>query len=363
MIEDRGLPAFVIVTSVACLAVFGLMLVIGTVAFNAGRRQFCLEAILVTTSARRGLVLVIKRKFGFLVVVEVGLGPADFLMTSLTLVTKRALVGIIFQMARHATRWQLLRVQRRAMTGFTFCGQVFAQQRIACLPGMIKLAFPVLCVVACLAFFAISSLVIVVFLVTTYTGSRRVLVAFIRMAGFTLRRIVLAGESKASLAVIEFHLFPGILIVAIHAFVAQITFVLVVFFVAAYARQRSIAIFYFGGVAGSALCLLMGALKRKISVRVVKGLLIYWGDVNIAAFVVRMARIAFFVLNRRRQAVKAAIGLQVLRHGFVTIQTKSALIGLLELGVTFIALRFYLGMSGNHFSGHDEALERLSVCG
>lgn len=61
--------------------------------------------------------------------------------------------------------------------------------------------------------------------------------------------------------------------------------------------------------------------------------------------------------------MEAAIGLQVLGHWFVTIQAKSTLIGLLELGVAFIALHFYLGMAGNHLSGHDEALECLSVCG
>lgn len=43
----------------------------------------------------------------------------------------------------------------------------------------------------------------------------------------------------------------------------------------------------------------MGALKRKISVCVVKSFRIDWGDVGIAALVVGMAHIALFVLYRR----------------------------------------------------------------
>lgn len=102
--------------------------------------------------------------------------------------------------------------------------------------GVVELALPVLCVMARLAFLAISTHVIVVLLVTAYAGSRRVLISFIGMAGFTLRCIVFADERKASLAMIEFNLFPSVLIVAIHAFIAQITFVFVVLLVAAYAR-------------------------------------------------------------------------------------------------------------------------------
>lgn len=92
MIKDRGLPAFVIVTTVARLAVVALMTVIGAVAFDAGRGQLRLQTGLVTTSTRRGLVLVVKWKFGFLVMVEVGFGPADFLVAGLALVAQRALV-------------------------------------------------------------------------------------------------------------------------------------------------------------------------------------------------------------------------------------------------------------------------------
>lgn len=227
---------------------------------------------------------------------------------------------------------------------------------------MIELALPVFCVVACLAFFAVSSLVIVVLAMTRDAGSRRVLIALIGMAGFTLGGVVLAGKGKAGLAVIEFHLFPGIFIVAVRAFVAKITFMFVVLLMAAYAGQWSIAIFHFGDVAGRALRFLVRAPKRKIGVRVVEGLLIDWGDLGIPALVVGMTDIAFFVLHRRRQAVIAAIGLQVFGHRFVTIQAEPALIGLLELRVTFIALRFYLGMAGNHFSRHDQRLERLSAC-
>jgi len=61
--------------------------------------------------------------------------------------------------------------------------------------------------------------------------------------------------------------------------------------------------------------------------------------------------------------MKAAIGPQVLRHLFMTIEAEATLISLLELGVTFIALRFYLGVTGNHFSRHDQGLECLSACG
>lgn len=59
--------------------------------------------------------------------VKVGFGPTDFLVAGLALVSKRAFVRIIFQMAGHATCRQLLRVQWRAVTGLAFRGQVFAK--------------------------------------------------------------------------------------------------------------------------------------------------------------------------------------------------------------------------------------------
>ena len=73
-------------------------------------------------------MFVAHHKTGITVVVEAGFFPGFFCMTTFTLVTQAAFVGIFLTMAATATGWGFLLIQWSTMTIGTACLTVTAQQ-------------------------------------------------------------------------------------------------------------------------------------------------------------------------------------------------------------------------------------------
>lgn len=123
------------------------------------------------------------------------------------------------------------------------------------------------------------------------------------------------------------------------------------------AGRRRFAIFDAFGMATIALSSLMGSLQCKVGEGVIERLHVELNDIGLAAFMLGMTELAFYIFDFRSLAVEPRICRQVGRDVFVTLETQTALTFLRKWFVTAFAGLFIFGMRLDYVTRYDEFLE------
>lgn len=101
--------------------------------------------------------------------------------------------------------------------------------------------------------------------------------------------------------------------------------------------------------------LLVSAQQGKVGLRVVEVLRIQHRDIRIPSLVFGMTGTAFLLF---KPAVKSLVFQDIRLHILVAIRAQCSLRLLVEPDVAFLAIRFELGVSLDHFPGHQRGLTR-----
>ena len=245
------------------------------------------------------------------------------------------------------------------MAGSALRQDVLAVERIFSITGMVEdQRLPTLVCVTGRTLVAETRFVLVVFFMTSDTRRGGVFEGGVLVAGLARHIPMSTGQGKLGLAVIEAHLLPIALHVAVFAEVAETAFVFVVFLVACIAIRGRISVLGFGFVTGLAFNLLrvgMGALEREVRLFVIEGLLRNRSDILRSSLVICVAFLAFALLLE--SPVRSLLLLDVLTNVFVTILAERILCRLIEPLVTFCAVFFPFRMTFDHLPRHQRRLD------
>ena len=225
----------------------------------------------------------------------------------------------------------------------TFKLGVFARQLEFCLVVIKIPVFPIAGVMARVATASLSTFVHVVFLVTRIAIGLGFLEHHGQMTFLTLCHHVFAGQREARNAVIEFHFFPGILMVAGAAFLAFFAFVLVVFFMAREAVCFQLVLVQISFVATHAFSRAMLAQQWIFRLFVVIKGNLFPATVNVAVFT--LGTKATFVL------VVFLMAREAIHFEFVFVQV--SLVAIIALHVLVLARQrefgFFVVIKGDIF--------------
>lgn len=201
---------------------------------------------------------------------------------------------------------------------------------------------------------------LVVFFMAGITVHRSVFIAFICMAVFAWNLDMLVPKPVASCVMIEPHVLPVSIGVAVCAGDSQLSFVFVVFLVAAVAIGWGIAILGLGFMACLAFDLLrvcVSASDREVRSLMVESLLRNWGDVLCPTLMFCVAFLAFALLFE--PPVVALLLLDILASFFMAVQTERCLGRLVESLMTLGAGLLPLGMALDYLPRHEGGFNAL----
>ncbi|MEK7299507.1 MAG: hypothetical protein AAB072_00270, partial [Nitrospirota bacterium] len=185
-----------------------------------------------------------------------------------------------------------------------------------------------------------------------------VFVAIVSVAVFARDLCMFIAELIPGFVVIEAHVFPTAIGMAIGAGNTGFFLVFVVFLMTAVTIQRSFPVFRLGFMTGLAFdffCVSVRTLQREIRLLVVERLLCDGSNVFSPAFVLGVAFFAFALLLK--PAVRAVLLLDILSNVFVAIEAKGRLRGLVEALVALRAIFFPLGMACDHLAWHQSRFD------
>lgn len=184
----------------------------------------------------------------------------------------------------------------------------------------------------------------------------RVLEYLVTMTGCAFRLHVLSREFEAGLVVVESHLLPERLLMAVRAIGAEFSAMHIVFLVTGIAFVRGVTIFLAVRVAVAAFHTGVLTVKNEISERVIESLLIQRHNTSGPPLVLAVAVAAGFV---RFMPVEAGPRDPVSTHILVAIDAQRILFLLPERLMALATLALDIGVALNDLAGHHQSLDGI----
>lgn len=289
--------------------------------------------------------------------------PVALTVTAGAILAQRRLVLVIFCMAGNAGLAQFDPIQMAGVAEVAGRRAMLSTQDIFGIDVMVKEGrFPQFGTMAGFALLAILTFValgaVIIFLVTTDTSARRILVVVGLVTGFTFHIGMLVQQRKTRGRMIKLGLFPGIFAMTISAFHSKRSLVLVVLAMAAIALQRGLTILLARHVALVACRRLVFATQNKVSLGMVKLFLVKARNLSTASFVIGVTTAANL---RFKSSMKADLRAHISPNVLVAVLAQGRLRIAVEPDVTFLAIVFHFGMALNHLARRQDGLDALGA--
>ncbi len=335
------------------------MLVVFFVTGDAGHGRVLEDRAFVAGLALDVVMLAAQREAGY-AMVKPRFFPAALDVAIATLLAQRILVLVVFLVARHTGRLQLVTVRVASVAiGATGLPVLAAQPVFRVAVVVEQNAIPRLGVVAGLTFFAKAAFVLVVCSVTRHARHGRVLEDIALVAILALRFGVLVFKFEIRRVMVELRFFPVELGMAVRALRAQLALVLVVLPVARNAGALRAAVRLACCVTFAAFRFRVLTLEQVIRQLVVKFLFVQHDNPCVTSFVLCMAGSAGLLLD----APVIALPLRyVLTHVLVAVTASLVLSFAVKANVARFAFVFGFGMATNDLARHQHAFQRLRPC-
>ena len=355
------LPAGDVVAVCAVGALLPLVRVVGAMTRDAGRGELLiLERAGVTAFARQTIVCAEQRELRVGVVIEARGLPDSRTVTLCAGCAIAPVVNVVTAVACKAVACGDRLHAPPCMTALAPGRRVGASQREARVAGMVeggllpagravtrfapRAVAPLVCVVECMAARAVPG---------------RVGVALTGVTDRAFHFLVLSGERKLRLGMVEARFLPAALDVAVRACRSKLAPVRVGLAVARSAVRLRLAEWLSRRVAPGARDTRVGADQREVGEVVVERLPIETHDVCVAPEVFGVTNATISSAGGGRPTMKAALPSQVGRDFVVTHETQSILRATLEWLVALSALRLDVRVRSDDGSRHDEPLQGL----
>ncbi len=305
-------------------------------------------------------------EFRVAAVIEGHIRPSRHAMALSALRAVDPRVRVVVAVTADALLWRLLLELVALVARFALQRGVAAAQREARARKVIERElFPVLRGVTLLTLDAVVALVVIVVGVAADARLRRVLVFLLDVTANTGDPGMRAGQGVVGLLlVVEAHVLPRCLGMAVGAGRAQISVMPVVFRVTCIALGlRGVERLQLRGMAVGALRFCVLAVQREVRHVVIELVLVEMQNVGRPSHVLGVAGGTSGIRDRRREAMESRACGHVTRHVLVTIEAQRILEIARKGLVAGATGRLEIRVRGRERAGHDEPLERVDLRG
>jgi len=314
----------------------------------------------VALRARDLSVCVLQSKF-CLVMIKIIFLPLLGAMAGLALFSVAPLMFVIVFMTAVTGLLYLLLVKIPLVTGMAIYFFVAELQGKLCLLMVEFIFFPIIGLVAVLAFFTIPLVVHIVNNMAGITIKRGLLVPPPWMTGRAGDLFMLELQGKIRLFMVKAGLCPALRVVALPAVLAKTPLVRIVFIVTGLALRGGFSVLLLLFVALRAFGASVRPLQGKVREPVVKGLAVKDNGLVCPALVLLVTAFALNVLGLFIFTVKSAAFFYIRVDLFMTGKTEAFLRPLAKRPVALRALILVLGMPADNLAGHEQALNSLGL--